>query len=163
MSSSSCGSKRKIESFDIEPASKQHASYLAAHTARAVRAVDSSQIRKGGAAPGSVLRSFKCEGAGLPCGPKQIFVFGSNTEGRHGKGAALVAKHRYGAMTGYSEGLMGSAYAVVCKNLRLGQRSVPIERIRQQVDDLIIFAQKRPSISISMLPHSAARMLVHGG
>ena len=35
--------------------------------------------------------------------PHQVFVFGSNTEGRHGKGAALVAS-RFGAEYGNSKG-----------------------------------------------------------
>lgn len=30
--------------------------------------------------------------------PNQIFVFGSNTQGRHGAGAALIAKQKFGAM-----------------------------------------------------------------
>ena len=33
----------------------------------------------------------------------QIFVFGSNTEGRHGKGSALKAKNNFGAIYGKSE------------------------------------------------------------
>jgi hypothetical protein len=30
----------------------------------------------------------------------QIFVFGSNTQGRHGKGAALLARNKFGAIYG---------------------------------------------------------------
>ena len=30
----------------------------------------------------------------------QIFVFGSNTQGRHGKGAALTARTKFGAIYG---------------------------------------------------------------
>ena len=40
----------------------------------------------------------------------QIFVFGSNTEGRHGKGAALLAFEKFGAIYGKSEGRMGQCY-----------------------------------------------------
>ena len=32
--------------------------------------------------------------------PHQIFVFGSNPQGRHGKGAALIAKQLFGAKVG---------------------------------------------------------------
>jgi len=35
----------------------------------------------------------------------QVFVFGSNTEGRHGKGAALWAKQNAGAIYGQSKGI----------------------------------------------------------
>jgi len=34
-----------------------------------------------------------------------IFVFGSNSEGRHGAGAAKVARNQFGAIYGQSEGL----------------------------------------------------------
>jgi hypothetical protein len=34
-----------------------------------------------------------------------IFVFGSNPEGRHGSGAAKVAKDKFGAVYGQGEGL----------------------------------------------------------
>ncbi|MBS6796035.1 MAG: hypothetical protein KH215_00090 [Coprobacillus sp.] len=30
----------------------------------------------------------------------QIFVFGSNTQGKHGKGAALLARNKFGAIYG---------------------------------------------------------------
>lgn len=39
--------------------------------------------------------------------PNQIFVFGSNIEGRHGAGAALFAMRKCGAEYGKSWGLQG--------------------------------------------------------
>jgi hypothetical protein len=47
----------------------------------------------------------------------QIFVFGSNTQGRHGKGAALTAKNKFGAIYGQAEGLQGQSYAIITKDL----------------------------------------------
>lgn len=47
-----------------------------------------------------------------------IFVFGSNPEGRHGAGAAKVAREKFGAIYGRGEGLQGSAYALPTKELR---------------------------------------------
>ena len=41
-----------------------------------------------------------------------IFVFGSNPEGRHGAGAAKVARNQFGAIYGQGEGLQGNAYAL---------------------------------------------------
>ena len=38
-----------------------------------------------------------------------IFVFGSNPEGRHGAGAAKVARNQFGAIYGQGEGLQGNA------------------------------------------------------
>ena len=46
---------------------------------------------------------------------EEIFVFGSNTAGRHGKGAALTAKRKYGAVYGVGEGRTGNAYGIPTK------------------------------------------------
>ena len=50
--------------------------------------------------------------------PNTIFVFGSNPEGRHGAGAAKVAREQFGAIYGQGEGLQGNAYALPTKDLR---------------------------------------------
>ena len=42
----------------------------------------------------------------------EIFVFGSNFQGRHIGGAAKVAKDKYGAVWGIGEGLQGKSYAI---------------------------------------------------
>ena len=42
----------------------------------------------------------------------EIFVFGSNSQGRHIGGAARVAKEQYGAVWGIGEGLQGKSYAI---------------------------------------------------
>lgn len=42
----------------------------------------------------------------------EIFVFGSNFQGRHIGGAAKVAKEKYGAVWGIGEGLQGKSYAI---------------------------------------------------
>jgi hypothetical protein len=43
--------------------------------------------------------------------PNEIFVFGSNRAGRHGGGAARLAKQKFGAEEGVGEGLTGQCYA----------------------------------------------------
>ena len=48
--------------------------------------------------------------------PGIIFVFGSNTAGIHGKGAALTAREFYGATIGVGVGLTGQAYAIPTKD-----------------------------------------------
>lgn len=48
----------------------------------------------------------------------EIFVFGSNTEGRHGKGAALWAKENAGAINGKASGRQGQSYSIITKNLK---------------------------------------------
>lgn len=88
--------------------------------------------------------------------PNGIFVFGSNTEGRHGKGAALIAKTKFGAKQGQSTGLQGQSYAIVTKNLtkgvefmqknqdKIGEKSISLEDIREQLSDLFNYAIDNP-------------------
>jgi hypothetical protein len=49
----------------------------------------------------------------------EIFVFGSNLAGKHGKGAAKFAHSNYGAEYGVSEGRTGNSYAVPTKDEHL--------------------------------------------
>ncbi|MBR2476452.1 MAG: hypothetical protein IKB57_08000, partial [Bacteroidaceae bacterium] len=42
----------------------------------------------------------------------EIFVFGSNLEGRHVGGAARIAYDKFGAIWGQGVGLQGNAYAI---------------------------------------------------
>ena len=68
--------------------------------------------------------------------PNEVFVFGSNTEGRHGSGAAKTAVDKFGAVYGKAKGLQGQSYAIVTKDLSKGKRSVSLNSIYQQVIDL---------------------------
>lgn len=56
--------------------------------------------------------------------PELIYVFGSNESGIHGKGAALEAFKRYGAVERQGRGHMLRCYAIPTKNKELRQRSV---------------------------------------
>ena len=47
----------------------------------------------------------------------QVFVFGSNPEGRHGGGAARVAANKFYAVMGNGRGMQGQSYGLVTKNL----------------------------------------------
>jgi len=66
-----------------------------------------------------------------------IFVFGSNTEGRHGKGAALVARQKFGAIYGQASRLQGKSYAIITKDLKKGLKSIELSLILNQ---LIVFS-----------------------
>lgn len=46
-----------------------------------------------------------------------VFVFGSNSKGIHGAGAAATAKSQFGAIQGQGEGMQGNAYAFPTKDL----------------------------------------------
>lgn len=67
---------------------------------------------------------FHADGT-LPQHPDTILVFGSNLRGRHGKGAALIAAQRFGAIEGVSTGLMGRSYGIPTKDERIQTRRLP--------------------------------------
>jgi hypothetical protein len=66
-----------------------------------------------------------------------IFGFGSNTQGRHGAGDALIAREQHGAVYGQAMGLQGNSWAIITKDLsrpkHLQLRSVPLPWIEVQV------------------------------
>lgn len=75
--------------------------------------------------------------------PNQIFVFGSNTEGRHGKGSALIAREKFGAKYGQSKGLQGHSWAIVTKDLtKKIHPSVSKEYIINQIKELYQYAKE---------------------
>ena len=76
---------------------------------------------------------------------KQIFVFGSNTQGRHGKGGALKAKEKFGAIYGQAEGLQGQSYAIITKDISsYPHKSNDIKSIVTQIRRLYEFAVTMP-------------------
>jgi len=78
----------------------------------------------------------------------KIFVFGSNTSGFHGAGAASYAVENYGAIYGQAAGLQGNSYAIITKDLEKGMRSVPLSYINEQVKELFSFARRNPDKGI---------------
>lgn len=77
-----------------------------------------------------------------------IFVFGSNPEGRHGAGAAKIAREQFGAIYGQGEGLQGNAYALPTKDLRVKEnnslRSISPEQIIESIKKLYETARQNP-------------------
>jgi len=77
-----------------------------------------------------------------------VFVFGSNPEGRHGAGAAKVARVHFGAVYGQGEGLQGHSYAIPTKDLRItennGFKSIPAETIISSIRKLYDCARQNP-------------------
>ncbi len=71
-----------------------------------------------------------------------IFVFGSNLAGRHGKGAALDAARYYGAERGVGSGPTGSAYAIPTKDADL--RPLSLGQIEAHVSDFLAYAKGNP-------------------
>jgi len=68
-----------------------------------------------------------------------IFVFGSNKAGKHGRGAALYAYKYYGAIKGIGEGIQGNSYAIPTKDENL--KTLPLNIIDNYISDFINFAR----------------------
>lgn len=76
----------------------------------------------------------------------QIFVFGSNNQGRHGRGSALFARLNCGAIYGQSSGLQGNSYAIITKDLtKKTHPSISIDFIIKQISELYDFAKNEGS------------------
>lgn len=77
-----------------------------------------------------------------------IFVFGSNTQGKHGKGAALTAWSKFGATYGQPIGCQGDSYAIVTKDLTMQNHpSVYSTHIEFQIKILYEYAKSKAHLS----------------
>lgn len=76
--------------------------------------------------------------------PNQIFVFGANSQGSHGAGAAKQAYDSGWTKTGHSEGLIWQSFAIDT----MGTREVFIMGLQ----DLAITAIKNPALEFLMTP-----------
>jgi hypothetical protein len=76
----------------------------------------------------------------------QIFVFGSNRQSKHGKGAALIAFKKFGAIYGQPEGLQGQSYAIITKELRSNYPPVTLDDVERGVIRFLKFAEDNPDL-----------------
>lgn len=67
----------------------------------------------------------------------EIFVFGSNLEGKHMGGAARIAYEKFGAIWGQGVGLQGKSYAIPTMH-------GPVSSIKPYVDEFLEFARLHP-------------------
>ena len=81
---------------------------------------------------------------------REIFVFGSNLRGVHGKGAALHAARHHGAVRGVGEGLTGNAYAIPTKDRNL--RPLPLEVVEASIQRFCDFARAMPEARFLVTP-----------
>jgi hypothetical protein len=79
----------------------------------------------------------------------EIFVFGSNLVGRHGKGSALEARLRHGAVYGQGVGLQGRSYAIPTKDTNI--RTLPLETINWHVRNFVRFARQHPEMTFNVV------------
>ncbi len=78
-------------------------------------------------------------------GATEVFCFGSNLSGRHGKGAAKTALG-WGAKWGQAAGLQGRTYGIPTKDASI-RRTLTIDEIKPFVDDFIEFAKVNPELT----------------
>lgn len=76
---------------------------------------------------------------------KHIFVFGSNLAGRHGAGAALIARKDWGAAIGIGIGRTGNAYAIPTKDRNI--RTIPLKKIEPYIKEFITYAKDHPELT----------------
>jgi len=98
--------------------------------------------------------------------PNTVFVFGSNPEGRHGAGAAKIAKNQFGAKYGQGEGLQGNAYALPTKDLRVkenrGFKSISPEKITESIKSLYDVAKQNPNKEFKVAYRNTTQTSLNG-
>ena len=73
--------------------------------------------------------------------PNEIFVFGSNRQGKHYSGAAKIANDKFGAKFGQGYGAQGQSFAIATVDFSTPQREkVSIEHIIFQIHQLFHYA-----------------------
>jgi hypothetical protein len=80
----------------------------------------------------------------------EVFVFGSNQSGRHGKGAAKVAL-RFGAKNGQADGLQGKSYGIPTKNASI-TKTLSIATIAKYIDTFTQVAKANPNKKFLVTP-----------
>lgn len=78
-------------------------------------------------------------------GENQIFVFGSNLGGKHGKGAAKTAL-TWGAKYGQAAGIQGRTYGIPTKDKSI-RRVLTVDEIKPFVDDFIECARNNKHLT----------------
>src|SRR4051812_8087635 len=79
---------------------------------------------------------------------QEIFVFGSNLAGRHGKGAAKAAAEQFGAVYGQGVGRQGNSYAIPTKDKYL--HTLPLHTIAGYVRDFLDYARAHPELQFNV-------------
>jgi len=79
--------------------------------------------------------------------PNGVFCFGSNTQGRHGKGSALYAYLYFGAVYGEPKGKHGSSWAIITKDLTKNYTpSITPGEIINGIAELYLYAFEHPEL-----------------
>ena len=77
----------------------------------------------------------------------EVFCFGSNTQGRHGRGTALIAITKFGAIYGQPSGIQGKSYGIVTTDITKKYRpSVNRSVVISEIKGLYKFAMLNPEL-----------------
>ncbi|WP_458693158.1 A1S_2505 family phage non-structural protein, partial [Parvimonas micra] len=76
-------------------------------------------------------------------------MFGSNLAGRHGKGSALEARMKHGAVYGVGQGRTGNAYAIPTKDEIL--KILPLSVIGYHVQKFKAYAEQHPDLQFDVV------------
>lgn len=80
--------------------------------------------------------------------PKRIFVFGSNSSGIHGAGAAKTAAQKHGAQFGKGYGHYGDSFAIPTKDEWL--ETLPTEHIMYYVAGFLAYATDKRKLTFKI-------------
>ena len=80
----------------------------------------------------------------------QVFVFGSNEAGKHGKGAALTAKRKFGAEEGQGFGIVSQSFAIPTKDWKI--QTLPLDVISMYVKRFIAYAKVNKHLQFFVTP-----------
>lgn len=82
---------------------------------------------------------------------RKVFVFGSNRQGVHGKGAAQDALRFHGAKYGQGEGLQGHSYAIPTRQYVNGRlESLTLPEIQIHAQTFVAFARAHPELTFEL-------------
>ena len=80
----------------------------------------------------------------------EVFIYGSNVEGRSRSGSAKTAVDHYGAVYGKGYGHIGQSYGIATIDLRKGLKSVSLANIKHQLEELIEYARINQDLTFWM-------------
>ena len=84
--------------------------------------------------------------------PNQVFVFGSNKQGRHGKGAARDAVAYFDAKEGVGEGFTGGCYAFPTIEKLFPYTRVSAESLKKSSQKLLKAVEDNPDLEFLVTP-----------
>lgn len=73
-----------------------------------------------------------------------VFVFGSNTDGKHVSGSAKTAIDEFGAIEGQAEGRQGDSYGIVTTDFHKLDGPYPLEDIDAGIKTFCTYASQHP-------------------